>query len=216
MRRFKSSWLQIPANIGALLPLAVMGWDFAFDRLTADPIREITIRTGSTALILLVLSLAVTPINLASGIRQVLPLSRTLGLYAFLYASLHLLTFVGLDYGFNFALIGEDIGGKYFVLIGFAAFLLLLVRAATSTRGWQRRLGRSWKQLRWFVYAAAALVVAHFMLAVALAAREGLSRPMLYVVVLALLLMTRLPVVRKAVTSLRHRLAGGKENGLLL
>ncbi len=213
MHRLKAYWLQILANIAALLPLAILGWDFAWGQLTADPIREITIRTGRSALILLVLSLACTPINLVFGIRQVLPLRRTLGLYAFLYACLHLLTFIGLDYGFNFALIREDIAGKYFVLIGFTAFLLLLLRAATSTKGWQRRLGRNWQQLRWLVYVAAVLVVTHFMLAVVLAAKEGLSRPMLYVAVLALLLIIRLPGVRKAVNKLRHRLVRGKENG---
>ena len=207
------SWLQILANIAALLPLAILGWDFAWGQLTADPIREITIRTGSSALILLVLSLACTPINLVFGIRQVLPLRRTLGLYAFLYACLHFLTFIGLDYGFNFPLIREDIAGKYFVLIGFAAFLLLLLRTVTSTRGWQKRLGRNWQQLRWLVYMAAVLVVTHFMLAVVLAAKEGLSRPMLYVALLALLLIIRLPGVRKAVNKLRHRLVRGKGNG---
>jgi sulfoxide reductase heme-binding subunit YedZ len=213
MHRLKISWLQILANIAALLPLAILGWDFAWGQLTADPIREITIRTGRSALILLVLSLSCAPINLVFGIRQVLPLRRTLGLYAFLYACLHFLTFIGLDYGFNFPLIREDIAGKYFVLIGFAAFLLLLLRTVTSTRGWQKRLERNWQQLRWLVYVAAVLVVTHFMLAVVLAAKEGLSRPMLYVALLALLLIIRLPGVRKAVNKLRHRLVRSKENG---
>lgn len=210
MHRLKAPWLQILANIGALLPLAILGWDFAWGRLTADPIREITLRTGSSALILLVLSLACTPVNLIFGIRQVLPLRRTLGLYAFLYACLHFLTFIGLDYGFNFALIWEDIAGKYFVLIGFAAFLLLLLRTVTSTRGWQKRLGRNWKQLRWLVYTAAVLVVTHFMLAVVLAAKEGLSRPLLYVVVLALLFIIRLPGVGNAAKNIRQRLVREK------
>ena len=146
MRRLKTSGLRILVHLAALAPLALLAWDYAQGNLSADPIRETTARTGNPALILLVAALAATPIYIFSGIRQVRALRRTLGLYAFLYASLHLLTFVGLDYGFNFALIRADIPGKSFVFVGLATFTLLLLLAVTSTRGWQRRLGR--KQTR--------------------------------------------------------------------
>jgi sulfoxide reductase heme-binding subunit YedZ len=210
MRRLKAFWLQLLTNIAALIPLALLIWDFSQGQLTADPIREITLRTGRAALTLLVLSLACTPVYLLSGIKWVLPLRRTIGLYAFLYAGLHFLTFIGLDYGFNFALIWEDIAGKYYVLVGLAALLILVPLAVTSTSGWRRRLGGKWERLHWMVYPAAMLAVAHFSLAIVLAARGDPRRPLLYGLVLALLLVIRLPAVRKTVTRLRRRFAGGE------
>ncbi len=92
-------------------------------------------------LILLVLTLACTPAYHLSGLKQVLVLRRLLGLYTFAYASLHFLNFVGLDYGFNFALIWEDIGTKRFVLVGFSAFLLLLALAGNIHRGVEEAVG---------------------------------------------------------------------------
>jgi len=136
--RLKARWLQIVTHIAALLPLALLVWDYAQDQLTADPIREITLRTGRYALILLILSLACTPVHIVFGFKRVLRVRRALGLYAFLYASLHLLTFVGLDYGFDFALVGRAILEKRFVQIGFLTFLILLPLAITSTRGWMK------------------------------------------------------------------------------
>ena len=96
----------------------------------------ITFRTGKAALVLLVLALACTPINTAFGLRKVVGLRRTLGLYAFAYATLHFLTFVGLDYQFDPDLLREAIFKKRYALVGFAAFLTLLPLAITSTKGW--------------------------------------------------------------------------------
>lgn len=205
MPRLKASWLQLLTNIAALVPLALLIWDYTQGQLTADPIREITLRTGRAALTLLVLSLACTPIYMVSGIKWVLPLRRTLGLYAFLYASLHFLNFIGLDYGFNLALLQKDLASKYFVLIGLAAFLLLLPLAATSTRGWQRRLGKNWQRLHWMVYLAALLALTHFILAAVLGARGDPLRLLLYGLAVALLLIIRLPGARKIAGRLRHR-----------
>ena len=151
----KKFWLRILTHVAVLLPLAILIWDFNQGQLTANPIQEITLRTGRTTLILLVLSLACTPVNIIFGIRQVLPLRRTLGLYAFMYACLHFLTFVGLDYRFNFSLMLADISDKRFVLAGLAAFLSLLLLAVTSTKGWQKRLGKNWTRLHWLAYLAA-------------------------------------------------------------
>jgi sulfoxide reductase heme-binding subunit YedZ len=205
MRRLKASWLQLLTNTAALVPLALLIWDYTQGQLTADPIREITLRTGRAALTLLVLSLACTPIYMVSGIKGVLPLRRTLGLYAFLYAGLHFLNFIGLDYGFNFALIQEDLASKYFVLVGLAAFLLLLPLAVTSTRGWQGRLGKNWERLHWMVFPAAVLALTHFTMAVLLAARGDPLRLLLYGLAVALLLIMRLPGARKIAGRLRHR-----------
>ena len=202
MRWLQRHWLRILIHNMALLPLAVLLLDFSQGQLTANPIQEITLRTGRTTLILLTLSLSITPINIVFGIGHLLPFRRTLGLYAFLYASLHLLTFIGLDYRFDFGLMLEDVGSKRFVLAGLAAFLSLLLLAVTSTKGWRKRLGKNWVRLHWLAYLAAALAITHF----AWQVKADYSRPLLYGSIVAVLLLVRLPVVRKFLNELRHRI----------
>jgi methionine sulfoxide reductase heme-binding subunit len=114
MRRLKTHGLQILTHIGALVPLILLIWDYAHNQLTVNPIQAVTLRTGKTALVLLVLSLACTPLYTVFGLRPALRLRRPLGLYAFLYAGLHFLVFVGLDYGFDLGLIREAIFEKRF------------------------------------------------------------------------------------------------------
>jgi sulfoxide reductase heme-binding subunit YedZ len=188
-------WLAILTHVAALTPLAVMAWEYARGQLSVDPIREITLRTGKAALVLLVLSLAVTPVYILFGTRPVLKLRRPLGLYAFLYASLHGLTFVGLDYGFNLGLLLREVLQKRFVQAGILAFLLLLPLAITSTRGWMSRLGRNWKRLHRLVYVAALVAVVHFVWL----AKGDIREPLAYGAVVVLLLAVRLPFVRSAI-----------------
>src|SRR5919202_759232 len=162
MLALRRNWLRVLTHFGAWIPLAVLIWDGVHDRLTVNPIQEISFRTGKIALTLLVLSLACTPVNTLFGFRQVLPLRRPLGLYAFTYACLHLFNFVVVDYGLDAGLIKQAIVEKRYVLVGFAAFLLLTPLAITSTKGWMRRLGKRWKRLHRVVYLAAVLAVIHF------------------------------------------------------
>ena len=200
MRKLVVPGLQIPLHVAALLPLVAIGWGFAFDQLTANPIEEVTIRTGRAALVLLMLSLACTPVNMMFGVKWVLRLRRPLGLYAFFYASLHLLTIVGLDYQFDFIFIREDLAGKRFALVGLAAYLSLLPLAVTSTSGWRWRLGRRWQRLHWLVYLAVLLAVTHF----SLQAKADYRVPALYGAVVVFLLVVRLPGVRTAVGTPRR------------
>lgn len=200
MRKLVVPGLQIPLHVAALLPLVAIAWGFAFDQLTANPIEEVTLRTGRAALVLLMLSLACTPVNMMFGAKWVLRLRRPLGLYAFFYASLHLLTIVGLDYQFDFIFIREDLAGKRFALVGLAAYLSLLPLAVTSTSGWRWRLGRRWQRLHWLAYLAVLLAVTHF----SLQAKADYRVPALYGAVVVLLLVVRLPGVRKAVSKPRR------------
>ena len=202
MRSLRKNWLRIAAHGASLLPLILLLWDGARDQLTVNPIAEITQRTGKTALILLVLSLASTPLNTLFGFKQALPLRRPLGLYAFFYVCLHLLTFVWIDYGLDFGLIRDAIVEKRFVLAGFSAFLLLLPLALTSTKGAMRRLGKRWKWLHRLVYLAAPLAVIHYVWLVKADYRE----PLLYGLAVAALLLLRLPPIRRALTNMRQRL----------
>jgi sulfoxide reductase heme-binding subunit YedZ len=200
-RKLKARWLQILAHVGALLPLAWLFWDYWQGLFIIDPVQEITTRTGKTALILLILSLACTPMNTIFGFKQVLRVRRPLGLYAFMYAGLHFLTFLGLDYGFDLDLIRQDVLDQRYVLVGFAAGLLLLPLAITSTKGWQKRLGRNWKRLHRLVYLAGILAIVHFMWLV-----KDIREPLRYGVVVALLLVMRIPAIKRAVSNARHQL----------
>jgi sulfoxide reductase heme-binding subunit YedZ len=154
IRWVRQHWLQILVHGGAMLPLVWLLWHYATGAFVVDPIREITTLTGKTALILLMLSLACTPISTVTGFVRAVRVRRALGLYAFLYASLHFLTFVGLDYRFDPGLIGQAIFAQRYVLAGLAAGAMLVPLALTSTKGWQRRLGRNWKRLHRLVYLA--------------------------------------------------------------
>jgi len=201
MKTLLTQWLRITVHVGALIPLAVLIWSYFNDQLTADPIRAILLRTGKTALILLMLSLACTPINTLLGFKQVLKVRRALGLYAFLYAAIHFLVFVGLDYGFDPDLLKQALLDRPYALVGFAAFLILLPLAITSTQGWMKRLGQVWKKLHQWVYLAALLVIVHFVWLV----KADIREPLWYGVVVVLLLIFRIPRVRQVVSRIRHR-----------
>jgi sulfoxide reductase heme-binding subunit YedZ len=172
----------------ALAPLAGLALGAARGTLGANPVEAITHVTGAWALRLLLACLAVTPLRRASPRLAVLaPYRRTLGLLAFVYALLHAATFFALDLGFAFGLLAEEILERPYVTLGFAALAALSPLALTSTRAWQRRLGRRWVSLHRLVYPAAALGVAHFVWLV----KKDLREPLVYAALLALLLAAR-------------------------
>ncbi len=204
IRRLRADWLRYAVHIGAFLPLALLIWDYVQDRLTVNPIQDITFRTGKSALVLLVLSLACTPVNSLFGYRPALRLRRPLGLYAFMYVALHFLTFIGLDYRLDLGLIREAIFEKRYAVVGFVAFLILVPLAVTSTKGWMRRLGKRWKVLHRGVYLAALLAVVHFVWLV----KSDIREPLLYGAMVGGLLLMRVPALRRGVSRLRGRLRG--------
>ncbi len=197
MRVLRENWLRILTHVGALLPLARLVW-YYWRGLLFAPVQQVTSSTGKTALVLLVLSLACTPIHIVLGFKRVLRVRRALGMYAFLYAGLHGLTFVGWDYGFNLRLLRPAILDQPFVLAGFATFLVLLPLAVTSTRDWQRRLGKNWRRLHRLAYLASILVIVHFVWLV-----KDLREPLWYGAVVAILLVVRIPVIREAISRVR-------------
>jgi sulfoxide reductase heme-binding subunit YedZ len=201
MGKLKAGWLQIVTHGGALLPLAWLGWEVWQGQLMVDPVKEITTRTGKTALILLILSLACSPVNTILGFKWVLRMRRPLGLTAFLYVGLHFLTFLGLDYGFDLDLIRQDILDQRYVLVGLAAGLLLLTLAITSTKGWQKRLGKNWKRLHRLVYVASVVDIVHFAWLT-----KDLREPLRYGGVVAFLLMVRVPAIKRAIGKARTQL----------
>lgn len=185
----------------ALLPLALLVWDVLRGPALVNPIQEATLRTGLTALVLLLLSLACTPINLLLRWKWVMSLRRPLGLYAFLYMALHLFIFAVIDYRLDWNLLAPDISDKRYIFVGLAAFVLLVPLAISSTKGWQRRLGKRWKALHRLVYVAAILAVLHFIWLV----KSDIRLPLAYAFVLLLLLLIRLPSSKRAIARLRQQ-----------
>lgn len=194
MLKLKGYWLQILIHVSALTPLVWLLWDFTQGQLTANPVREIQLRTGRYTLNLLLLTLACTPVYNVFGLNVARRLRRPLGLYAFSYASLHFLNFIGLDYGFNFGLIWADIANKRFIIAGFVTFLILLALAVTSTDGAKRQLGnKKWTHLHQLIYVAALLAILHFLWQT----KADFRVPFIYSGLVVLLLILRIPRIRK-------------------
>lgn len=183
------------------MPLAWLIFDAATGRLSVNPIQDIEQRTGKYALILLTASLWCTPANILTGWTPVTRWRRPLGLYAFGYAALHFLTFVGLDYAFNLRFLWADVAGKRYIFVGLAALLILIPLALTSTTGWQKRLGKAWRKLHRWVYLVGALVVIHYVWAV----KSDIRQPLLWGAVIGLGLLIRLPAARRWIVARRAR-----------
>jgi len=197
--QLSKNWLRLVAHIGALTPLAILLWKFAVRRSLFAPAQQILTATGRTALILLILSLACTPMSVIFGLRRILRIRAPLGLYAFGYLTLHLATFVGWDYGFDLTLILRDLPYQPYVLVGLVTLLLLLPLAATSSRNWQKRLGKNWRRLHRLVYLAVLLDIVHF-----LWLSKDPSRPLRYGAIVLLLLLLRIKPVRQAAVKRRQ------------
>ena len=199
--------LRVGVHLGALLPLVVLLIDYQTHNLSVNPIQTIEQRSGDTALVLLLLSLVCTPLQRLTGYAPILQRRRALGLYAFGYASLHLLVFVGIDYGLDWGEIWRVIVQKPFIVMGMAAFLMLLPLAITSFTWWMHRLGKNWKRLHRFVYLTGGLVVIHFGWSVKgdfLRLSGDVQRPLLAGVVLLVLLGLRLVPMRRIRLWLQH------------
>jgi sulfoxide reductase heme-binding subunit YedZ len=189
LTRVDRRWLaaKAVAHAAALTPFVLLVRDALAQALGADPVAALTHRTGDWALRLLLACLAMTPLRRVLGAPWPVRFRRLLGLYAFFYACLHLSVYAVLDLGFWWPQLLEDIAKRPFITAGFAAWLLLLPLALTSTKGWMRRLGSRWGTLHRAVYVAAGLAVLHFSWGVKADVRE----PLLYAAILALLLGVR-------------------------
>lgn len=177
--------------------------------LGANPIQDVEQRLGRTALYFLVGTLAVTPITTLTGWQALLPRRRALGLYTFLYACLHFLVFIAIDYGFDFVEIGRLILEKPFILLGVLTGLLLLPLAVTSFDRFTRAMGKNWKWLHRLVYIAGVMVIIHYAWAKKgnLFSLQGdILKPLLWGLLVILLLVLRIPAVRKAVIMWRQSL----------
>ncbi len=200
--------LRFLIHLGAWLPAAQLLFQALTGDLTANPIQYLEQRTGRIALTLLLLSLAVTPLNTLFGWRELLPHRRTLGLYAFFYAAAHVIIFLDLDYGLAWGLITQTVLEKPYIIAGSVAFFLLIPLAITSFDIWKIRLGKTWKHLHRLVYLIAPLVILHYAWG-----EKGdffrlsgeVARPWGYALLFALLMALRIPALRRFFTSFRTR-----------
>jgi methionine sulfoxide reductase heme-binding subunit len=184
--------------IACLAPLAwlmcgAFGWlDFS---LGADPVKKLEHVLGKTALNILLLTLAVTPVRHIANLPHLPRLRRMLGLFAFGYALLHFWVYLALDLEFNFRTLFADIAKRPYITIGFTALLLLIPLAVTSTNRMMRRLGRRWQKLHRLIYPIAILGVWHFYWQV----KRDIRQPLLYAGILAVLLGYRWVRARRRV-----------------
>ncbi len=174
--------------IGVLAPIPWEVWLAVTNNLGANPQRALEHFTGSGILYLLFATLAITPLRRLTGWNDLIRFRRLLGLFAFFYGCLHLLTYVWFDQDFNGPAIVHDVEKHHFILVGLLGWTLLIPLAMTSTNGWIRRLGgRRWALLHRLVYAALALGIVHYYWM----QKADHSAPILAALGLALLLAAR-------------------------
>ncbi|ACB62813.1 MULTISPECIES: protein-methionine-sulfoxide reductase heme-binding subunit MsrQ [Burkholderia] len=193
VRTTSPRWL-VPAKVlvfaAGLYPLARLVLFGLTDRLGANPIEFITRSTGLWTLVMLCITLAITPLRHVTSVPALLRFRRMIGLFAFFYATLHFTTYLWFDKWFDVLAILKDVGKRPFITVGFAAFVLLIPLAATSPRAMVRRLGRRWATLHRAIYAIALFGVLHFWWM--RAGKHDLAQPKLYATIVAVLLGWRL------------------------
>lgn len=174
----------------ALVPFSLLAWRVAMGHLGANPVEAILRFLGTWTLVLLLATLTVTPLRRLTGWTWLLRLRRMLGLFAFFYATLHVVAWVWLDHWFDWAEMAGDVTKRPYLTFGFVAYVLMVPLAATSTQAMMRRLGRSWQRLHRLVYAIAIFGVLHYFFHKL--AKNDLADPLIYAAVLAVLLGFRI------------------------
>ncbi|HEY0875469.1 MAG TPA: protein-methionine-sulfoxide reductase heme-binding subunit MsrQ [Vicinamibacterales bacterium] len=171
----------------ALAPALWLVFRFLTDRLSVNPIEDITLTTGIWTLRFLVITIAITPVRRITGWNRLIQFRRMMGLFTFFYATLHFLTWVVLDLFFAWDLILADIAKRPFITMGMIAFAAMIPLALTSTKGWIRRLGRNWQVLHRLVYLSAVAAAIHYLWKV----KVMIGSPVYYAAIVAALLLFR-------------------------
>jgi methionine sulfoxide reductase heme-binding subunit len=183
-----NKWTKLPVFLLCLVPLGVLLWRALTGNLGANPVEFIQHATGDWTLRFLVFTLCITPFRKLLKLPDLIRFRRMLGLFAFFYACLHFLTYLGPDQSFDLAAMWKDVAKRPFITVGFAAFVLLIPLALTSTAGWIRRLGgRRWQMLHRLIYISAICGVIHYYWLV----KSAVLRPLIYGAIVAVLLLWR-------------------------
>jgi len=181
----KSRFPKVLVFVNSLVPLALLLWDVYRNRVGANPVEFMTRTTGMLTLVFLMITLALTPVRKVTGANWVVKFRRMLGLYAFFYGTLHLLTYIWFDRFFSLRSIVGDVMQRPFIAIGMTAFFLMTPLAITSTNKMVKRMGgKGWAKLHRLVYLAAVAGVLHFWLLV----KSDVRLPLTFAFILFLLL----------------------------
>ena len=171
----------------SVIPFFIIFYKIFFNKLGPEPIKEITHHTGEWTLLFLIFTLSMTPMKRFTNSNIWVSVRRMLGLFAFFYASLHMLTYIGLDYRFDINAISKDILTKRFIFVGFAAWLLLVALALTSSKKMMILLKQYWKKLHRLIYLISILGVTHFLWLV----KKDMTEPLIYLFIILFLLGLR-------------------------
>ena len=172
----------------SLIPFLIIIYKIYFNQLGPEPVKEITHHTGEWTLIFICLTLAMSPLKKLTNLTIWINFRRMLGLFIFFYATLHMLTYVVIDYRLDFLSISKDILTKRFIFVGFTAWLLMIPLALTSSRKAVLFLKDKWKKLHRLIYLIAILGVIHFVWLV----KKDLTEPLIYGAIIIILLVSRL------------------------
>jgi methionine sulfoxide reductase heme-binding subunit len=201
----KRSWptlFQVLVHLGGIIPLVYLIIRYQTDNLGPNPILELEHETGKIALFFLVLSLACTPARNITGWKEFVRRRKALGLYGALYAFIHFTIFIGLDYGFDLNLVLDEAIRRNFIIVGAIALTILLVLTITSNRYAISILGSNWKKLHRLVYILSPLVILHFAMVMKgniLTLQGNYTLPMIYLVIVIILLMARIPTIARLI-----------------
>lgn len=187
----KISFPKFLVFLNSLIPLALLAWDLYRKQVGPNPVEFATRTTGMLTLVFLSLTVAITPLRRIFGINSLVKVRRILGLFAFFYGSLHLLTYIWFDRLWSLASVASDVVQRPFILVGMTAFLLMVPLAITSTNKMVRRIGgKRWAKLHRLVYLAAIAGVVHFWMLV----KSDKSLPLTFGFIIVFLLGYRLLV----------------------
>ncbi len=184
-----NKWTKVLLFLVCLVPFGILVWQALTGNLGPNPVETLQHTTGDWTLRFLVFTLCITPLRKLLKIPDPIRFRRMLGLFAFFYACMHFLVYLGPDQNFSLAAMGKDVYKRPFITVGFTAFVLLIPLALTSTAGWIRRLGgRRWQMLHRLIYVIAICGVIHYYWLV----KSAVLRPLAYGAIVGVLLLWRL------------------------
>ena len=171
-----------------LWPLVIISLNIYYNELGAEPVKKIMNHFGEWTLIFICLTLAMSPLKRFTSLAFWTKFRRMLGLFVFFYATIHLLTYIGLDYRFDWQPIFNDVLKKKFIFIGFSAWLLLIPLAATSSQKMINLLKQNWKKLHRIVYIIAIFGALHYIWL----SKTIFFKPLIYTIIISILLLARI------------------------
>jgi len=181
------NYIKISIFFLSLLPILIIFYQIIFNQLGPEPVKEITHVTGNWTLRFIIITLAMTPLQKFTKLNFWITYRRMFGLFVFFYASAHMMTYVGIDYRFDWSSIGDDIVKKKFIFAGFLAWLLLVPLALTSSKKMIKLLRDKWKKLHKLIYIISLLGIIHYLWLVKVVTIE----PLIYLIIIVILLTLR-------------------------